>query len=146
MKKIVKIKVKDHTEEIMLPYKRTVYKYIEKEMNACDECGKAYIDKLPTCIGCGRVLCYLCNRNDDLEQIQLWVGTQEEYGDNYHIKGPEDFDTEYFYICPLCKENPPEKINFWNKQKIIDDFEDKIKKVTQEMIIDCRKVKMEHNL
>jgi hypothetical protein len=92
------------------------------------------------------VLCYLCNRNDDLEQIQFWVGTQEEYGDNYHIEGSEDFDTEYFYICPLCKENPPEKINFWNKQKIIDDFEDKIKKVTQEMIIDCRKVKMEHNL
>ncbi len=135
MKKAVRVQVFDHEEEV--PCKRPVYKIIKKEVNCCDICGQES-DRI--CLGCGRVICYFCDQ-EDLEIIQLWVGTQEEYGDNYHIEPSDDFDTEHFYICQSCKENPPEKIKFWNKQKEIESLEEQIKKLNQEMIKDVRKIK-----
>jgi recombinational DNA repair protein RecR len=144
MKKTIQVKVLDHIEETptSIVVQTKVYKTIDKEINVCDKCGRGYSDdNCPTCIGCGKTLCYICNRDEDLEQIQLWVGIQEEYGDNYYIEGSDDFDVEDFYLCKSCKENPPEKIKFWNKQKKIENLEDQIKKITQEMIMEARKVK-----
>ena len=142
MKKLVPVKVFDHIEEKPTTIKTKVYKTVNKLVDACDRCGRAYSDtKCPTCLGCGKALCHLCNKDDELEHIQLWVGTQEEYGDNYHVEQSDDFDTEYFYLCQSCKENPPEKIKFWNRQKDIENLEDQIKKITQEMIFEARKVK-----
>jgi len=141
MKKTIQVEVFDRIEEKPITMRTKIYKTIEKEVDACDRCGKAFNGDIPTCLGCGKVLCYICNRTEDLELIQLWVGTQEEYGDNYHIEGSDDFDVEYFYLCKSCKENPPEKIKFWNKQKDIENLEGQIKKITQEMITEAREVK-----
>jgi len=142
MKKMIKTKVIDHFEDKMVPHltRTKVYKEVDTEIDLCDICGKGYLDGIPVCLGCGRAVCYICNRETDLDLIQLWVGEQEEYGDNYHTPGSDDFDTEHFYLCSKCKENPPDKIKFMNKQKIIDKLEDDIKKVTQEMIRDAREV------
>ena len=141
MKKTIQVEVFDRIEEKPITMRTKIYKTTEKEVDACDQCGKAFSGDIPTCLGCGKVLCYICDRTEDLELIQLWVGTQEEYGDNYHIEGSDDFDVEHFYLCKSCKENPPEKIKFWNKQKDIENLEGQIKKITQEMITEAREVK-----
>ena len=144
MKKTIQVKVLDrvNTTPTIVDIETKVYKTVSKTVDVCDKCGRGYSDEnCPTCLGCGKTLCYICNRSEDLEMIQLWVGTQEECGDNYHIEGSDDFDTEHFYLCRSCKENPPEKIKFWNKQKDIENLEDQIKKITQEMITEARKVK-----
>jgi hypothetical protein len=143
MKKLLKFKVVDRTEDIpeTILVRKKIYKEIEKEVDACDICGKAEQD-IPICLGCGKVVCYLCNRDHIyLDQIQLWVGEQEESGDNYFTPGSDDFDTEHFYLCKSCQENPPDKIAFMRKQKDIEKLEDDIKKITQEMIKEARGVK-----
>jgi hypothetical protein len=80
----------------------------------CDFCARGSGSKMTSCLGCGKHACDFCKRDKEFfKEYDFEVGVAGYSGDSYSCydtPASDDHRTGYFYLCPSCRENPPEKI------------------------------------
>jgi hypothetical protein len=110
----------------------------------CDFCTRGSGDGMYSCLGCGKHACAFCH-NQIFKEYEFEVGEPGYSGDCYSCNdypASDDYRVEYFYLCPECGENPPEKIQmlmvYIRNLKLIKEQE---KKVTNKILDEIERLK-----
>jgi hypothetical protein len=108
----------------------------------CDFCSRGSGDRMTSCLGCEKHACDFCKI---LEEYGFEVGDPGYSGDCYSgndTPASDDHRTGYFYLCPECRENPPEKIrDLMSHMRGLTDLEVVVKEITNIILDEIERLK-----
>jgi hypothetical protein len=112
----------------------------------CDFCSRGSGDRMTSCLGCGKHACDFClQKNKIFTEYEFEVGDAGYSGDCYSgndTPASDDYRIEYFYLCPECRENSPEKIqDLMSHMRGLTDLEVVEKEITNIILDEIERLK-----